>query len=60
MDSVDFDVYFVAFYKHERPQQLAAGPFVDLDDAMDKVDLLEGNSRSSYCVVKTTLPFTLV
>lgn len=47
-----FELYFVAFYKHSAPQHLVAGPFIDYDAAEAHAKLLD----HATCIVKTTLP----
>lgn len=53
----EFDLYFVAFYKHDAPQCLLEGPFIDEEAA--RIHIAERKSPLR-CVVKTTLPFEVV
>lgn len=52
----EFDLYFVAFYKHDSPQHVVAGPFVDFEDAMSE----RTRRGERYVIVKTTLPMEYV
>ena len=49
----EFTIYFVAFYKHDAPQHLVAGPFVDRGEAQEAADKL-----GRHVVVETTLEFS--
>ena len=48
----EFELYFVAFYKHDEPQHVVAGPFVDFEDAI--TERVRRGER--YVIVKTILP----
>lgn len=54
-DARYFDLYCVAFFKHDAPQVLMAGPFVDACLADDWI--AENGHDGHYVVVKTALPF---
>lgn len=48
-------LYAVALFKHDAPQHLVSGPFVNADDAekaREAADLVD--DRNSYVVVQTT------
>ena len=53
----EFNLYFVAFFKHGAPQHLEAGPFMDYCDALDDVHRRDVPSR--FCIVKTSLLFQM-
>jgi hypothetical protein len=51
-----YDLFFVAFFKHDAPQHLVAGPFLDKDIADSYVDTF---GEKNHCVVKTSLTMEL-
>lgn len=56
---VAIELYFVARFKHDKVQGLAAGPFVDHDKASDAKYELEQTSTGAFTIVRAELPATL-
>ncbi len=54
---MNYAIYFVAFFKHDTPQHLVAGPFMSEEEAQDFIDCHKSKAR---CIIKTQLPFELV
>jgi len=48
-------LYFLAFWKHDAPQCIVAGPWIDPEDALMARLFMENPGR--YVVVSTELPF---
>lgn len=48
--TMDVDFYYVAFFKHDRPQHLVAGPFLSIDAAEKAREEL----GERYVLVSTT------
>lgn len=42
MVTFDGEVYYVVFWKHDRPQTILAGPFHDLEEAANAAKELDG------------------
>ena len=51
----EFDTYYVAFYKHDAPQSIVAGPFTDWSEANDKKNTLESGSKYHYIIVTSKM-----
>ena len=47
-------LYFVAYYKHDAPQHLVAGPFVDYDTAdLERATRTPTHLNDNYVVVES-------
>lgn len=51
-------IYYVAFYKHDQPQQLVAGPYVELEEARSEAGYRTSTS-ANYCVVSQRIQVEL-
>ncbi len=47
----EFEIHWVALYKHESPQFLVAGPYVDYTSALDRASALTQIGPNRYVVV---------
>lgn len=56
---VVIELYFVARFKHDRVQGLAAGPFVDYDKASDARYELEQAATGTFTIVRAEIPAVL-
>jgi hypothetical protein len=48
-------VYYVAFHKHDEPQHLVGGPFIDEDQARSSCDWFNEFVNGRYSVVRSTI-----
>ena len=54
--SYNYDLFFVAFFKHGKPQHLVGGPFIDRETAQSCVDMF---GIEKHCILEMPLVLEL-
>lgn len=52
---MELELFFIALYKHDAPQHVVAGPFIDMWEAMEKAKTHERINHYPHVVMKASL-----